>query len=83
MIGSIMRKDYNILDSFEVRGQTWCFIFLWQVDLIVWMYQFDPVIKCDAKLYFRYMDDIMKDNKLTNMDQKLQDINYSTDYMKL
>ena len=40
-----------------------------------WMSQFDPVIKGDAKLYFRYLGDIMKDSKITNMDQKLQDVN--------
>ena len=40
-----------------------------------WMSQFDPVIKGEAKLYFRYMDDILKDNKKNGVDQKLQDIN--------
>ena len=40
-----------------------------------WMSQFDSTIKGESKLYFRYMDDILKDHKRDNIEQKLQDIN--------
>ena len=40
-----------------------------------WMSQFDSDIKGESKLYFRYMDDILKDNKKINIEQKLHDIN--------
>ena len=40
-----------------------------------WMSQFDADIRGESKLYFRYMDDVLKNNKKTNIEQKLQDIN--------
>ena len=40
-----------------------------------WLSQFDPKIKDDAKLYFRYMDDIVREIKTENIDQKLSEIN--------
>ena len=42
-----------------------------------WMSQFDSDIKGESKLYFRYMDAILKDNKF-NIEQKLHDIKYPT-----
>ena len=35
-----------------------------------WMSQFDAHIKGESKLYFRYMDDILKKNKTNNSDNK-------------
>ena len=40
-----------------------------------WLSQFDPKIKDDAKLYYRYMDDIVREVKTENIDQKLNEIN--------
>ena len=40
-----------------------------------WLSQFDPKIKDDAKLYYRYMDDIVREIKTENIDQKLSEIN--------
>ena len=40
-----------------------------------WLSQFDPKIKDDAKLYYRYMDDIVREIKTENIDQKLNEIN--------
>ena len=39
-----------------------------------WLSQFDPKIKDDAKLYYRYMDDIVREIKTENIDQKLNEI---------
>ena len=40
-----------------------------------WMSQFDSTIKGDSKIYFRYMDDILKEHKKVNIEQKLEEIN--------
>ena len=40
-----------------------------------WLSQFDNLIKGEAKLYFRYMDDILKEEKRTTIEQKLTEIN--------
>lgn len=40
-----------------------------------WLNQYDHIIKGSAKLYTRYMDDILRDIKCSAIDQKLQDIN--------
>ena len=40
-----------------------------------WMSQFDSDIKGEAKLYFRYMDDIFRDIVKSQSDQKLDEIN--------
>ena len=40
-----------------------------------WLSQFDPKIKDDAKLYYRYMDDMVREIKTENIDQKLSEIN--------
>ena len=40
-----------------------------------WLSQFDADIRGEAKLYFRYMDDILTNNKKNTVDQKLLAIN--------
>ena len=40
-----------------------------------WLSQFDSTIKGESKLYFRYMDDILKVEKRGKTDEKLQEIN--------
>ena len=40
-----------------------------------WMHQFDNVIKGDAVLYERYMDDILRDIDSQQVDEKLNEIN--------
>ena len=40
-----------------------------------WMSQFDANIRGESKMYFRYMDDILKDNKKGNSNRALHEIN--------
>lgn len=40
-----------------------------------WMSQFESAIRDEAALYSRYMDDILRNIKLSQIDQKLEDIN--------
>ena len=40
-----------------------------------WLSQYDPIIKGEAKLYFRYMDDIIREIKTEDIDSKLSEIN--------
>ena len=40
-----------------------------------WLSQYDDTIRGEAKLYFRYMDDIIRENKRRLYEQKLQEIN--------
>ena len=40
-----------------------------------WLSQFDSDIKGNAKLYFRYMDDIIRDISSNKLQEKLQEIN--------
>ena len=40
-----------------------------------WMSQFDAKIKGDADIYFRYMDDIIRNISKQKMEDKLNEIN--------
>ena len=40
-----------------------------------WLSQFDDHIRGDSKLYFRYMDDILKEQKCVSAERKLDEIN--------
>ena len=40
-----------------------------------WLSQFDPIIKGDAKIFSRYMDDILRNIKRGSLQQKLDEIN--------
>ena len=40
-----------------------------------WLSQYDNIIKGDAKLFTRYMDDILRDIKTQEIDNKLEEIN--------
>ena len=40
-----------------------------------WLSRYDPVIKGESRLYYRYMDDILKEEKSDNVDRKLDEIN--------
>ena len=40
-----------------------------------WLSQYDEKIRGESKLYFRYMDDILKENKRRLIEEKLQEIN--------
>ena len=40
-----------------------------------WLSQFDNLIKDDAKIYDRYMDDILREIKRSRVEQKLKEIN--------
>ena len=40
-----------------------------------WLSQYDPIIRGEAKLYFRYMDDIIREINTENIDSKLLEIN--------
>ena len=40
-----------------------------------WLSKFDPIVKGDAKLYKRYMDDILRSIKRSEIARKLQEIN--------
>ena len=40
-----------------------------------WLSQFEETIKGESKLYDRYMDDILKEEKKENIEQKLDEIN--------
>ena len=40
-----------------------------------WLSQYDPVIQGTSKLYYRYMDDIIKDEKRSRVNDKLTEIN--------
>jgi len=39
------------------------------------LHKFDENVKSGAKLYYRYMDDILRDIKYTNVEEKLDEIN--------
>ena len=47
-----------------------------------WLSQYDGVIKGDSKLYFRYMDDILMEQKTNDIEQKLTDINILHENLK-
>ena len=40
-----------------------------------WLSRFDPIIQGDSKLYARYMDDILREIKFSQIDIKLEEIN--------
>ena len=40
-----------------------------------WLSQFDNSIQANAKIYFRYMDDILKEEKSRKVEEKLSDVN--------
>ena len=40
-----------------------------------WLSQFENLIKDDAKIYERYMDDILREIKRSRVEQKLEEIN--------
>ena len=40
-----------------------------------WLSQFENLIKDDAKIYERYMDDILREIKCSQVEQKLEEIN--------
>ena len=40
-----------------------------------WMSKFDKKIQGDAKMYFRYMDDILRDIKRPDIEDKVLEIN--------
>ena len=40
-----------------------------------WLSKYDPIIKADACLYARYMDDILQNMKVRLIDEKLEEIN--------
>ena len=40
-----------------------------------WLSQFDPKIRDEAKLYYRYMDDIVREVRTEDIDSKLDEIN--------
>ena len=40
-----------------------------------WLSKYDPIIKADARLYARYMDDILQNMKVRLIDEKLEEIN--------
>ena len=40
-----------------------------------WLSQYEETIKGESKLYDRYMDDILKEEKKDNIEQKLEEIN--------
>ena len=40
-----------------------------------WLSKYDPIIKADARLYARYMDDILQNMKRALIDEKLSEIN--------
>ena len=40
-----------------------------------WLSQYDDEIRAESKLYFRYMDDIVKDQVVKDLDQKLISVN--------
>ena len=40
-----------------------------------WLSQFDPLVKGEAKLFYRYMDDIVREIKNDDIDKKLCEIN--------
>ena len=37
-----------------------------------WLNQFDNAIKDNAQIYFRYMDDVLRDIKETDVEKKLE-----------
>merc|ERR1712236_93031 len=41
-----------------------------------WLSQFEETIKGDSRLYDRYMDDILKEEKKDKIDQRLDEINH-------
>ena len=47
-----------------------------------WLSQYDNTIRGNAKLYFRYMDDILKNEKSTEIEEKLKEINSLHDNLK-
>ncbi len=40
-----------------------------------WLSKFDPIIKADARLYARYMDDILQNMNGSQIEEKLEEIN--------
>ena len=40
-----------------------------------WLSQYEETIKGESKIYFRYMDNILKEEKREKIDQKLDEIN--------
>ena len=40
-----------------------------------WLSQYEETIKGESKLYYRYMDDILKEEKKEKIEQKLEEIN--------
>ena len=40
-----------------------------------WMHKFDPIVKDDACLFARYMDDYLRNIKAESIDEKLEEIN--------
>ena len=40
-----------------------------------WRSQFENLIKDDAKIYERYMDDVVREIKCSQVEQKLEEIN--------
>ena len=40
-----------------------------------WLSKFDPIIKADARLYARYMDDILQNMNVSQIEEKLEEIN--------
>ena len=47
-----------------------------------WLSKYDPVIMGESKLYYRYMDDILKEEKRTNVEKKLEEITSLHDNLK-
>ena len=47
-----------------------------------WLLKFDPSIRGDAKLYDRYMEDILKSIKRAGVKRKLQEINKYHPFLK-
>ena len=47
-----------------------------------WLSKFDPLIKGDATIYFRYMDDIVRNIRRTRIDGKLAEINLLHENLK-
>ena len=47
-----------------------------------WLSQYDSTVRGDAKIYYRYMDDIVKDEKCAKVEDKLSEINNLHDQLK-
>ena len=50
-----------------------------------WLRQYDHTIRGESKLYFRYMDDIVKENKRHQCEEKLQEMfkDYKSDVCRM